>query len=770
MKKLCSILLLAMSVFILRADAVKVNPGQAAVVPANPEARKAAETLRDYLKLVSGVDIPVQENAGDRAFVFRLGIDAKLPPESFKWEVSDTEAVLTGAGARALNFAVYDFLEANLQLRWIRPGDTAYRQQETFEFAGGSREWQPKYRIRTLRGGVIGGKTTNQELKEFEIGPEVGKQRLAELVGWQEQMRMGTHDAPVYGHAFMNYWNRYGQEHPEYFALNSYGKRAPAPRNKAQAENPAATSYGTAASIKMCTSSEALIKQLITNWDRKRPYINVCENDSPPVEYCRCENCRKLDATLPGENFESHMADRYVYLTNKVAETAAALDPAARATMYAYNETEQPPRRTRVSPWTTVGIVPTVFDLKQTEALLKGWRDMGANETFWRPNQHVYFATGAMPFGFEKHFHELIQLAGQYGVIGFDYDSLHHNWGATGLSDYIMARTMAEPDKSFDYWMRHYLVAFGGAAPEMDRYFQYWRENVWEKRIAPDLIGILEKGRYFNFVRGMMWNLKNYYNEGDFDTTDAILQDALKKDLNGNERARLEEFVLTNRHARLLYRAVAQKNSENSLALLDFRRQNKEQPFLNWVDLFNKESYWGDVAGTNEILVFKDFAPPYLQTPLFWHFQIDPDDVGVKEEWMKKPARELVKWDMMPTNNFWETPYKHYPHPSAETRKLTANYDGIAWYFIRIKVPKDWQDRKVFLYFGAVDESCWLYVNGQEAGSRIHTKPNDWTTPFTLEITGRINWAREDQDIMVRVEDTTGTGGIWKRVNLVSTR
>ena len=122
----------------------------------------------------------------------------------------------------------------------------------------------------------------------------------------------------------------------------------------------------------------------------------------------------------------------------------------------------------------------------------------------------------------------------------------------------------------------------------------------------------------------------------------------------------------------------------------------------------------------------------------------------------------------MPTNSNWENPGRHYSYPSPETRALTANYDGIAWYATTVTVPADWQNRDVLLYFGAVDESCWIYVNDKPAGEHLFRNRDDWTTPFTIPINDVIDWSKPEQTIIVRVEDKAGAGGIWKPVWLVS--
>ncbi|NLO04402.1 MAG: hypothetical protein GX131_01095, partial [candidate division WS1 bacterium] len=83
-------------------------------------------------------------------------------------------------------------------------------------------------------------------------------------------------------------------------------------------------------------------------------------------------------------------------------------------------------------------------------------------------------------------------------------------------------------------------------------------------------------------------------------------------------------------------------------------------------------------------------------------------------------------------------------------------------------MPAEFEGREIYLYFGAVDESCWVYVNGQLAGEHIFRESNDWNTPFEIRIDPFLDPAQNRQQIRVRVEDRSGAGGIWKRVWLVS--
>ena len=100
-------------------------------------------------------------------------------------------------------------------------------------------------------------------------------------------------------------------------------------------------------------------------------------------------------------------------------------------------------------------------------------------------------------------------------------------------------------------------------------------------------------------------------------------------------------------------------------------------------------------------------------------------------------------------------------------RKMLEKYDGIAWYGQALVIPPEWKDKEVFLLFGAVDESAWVYLNGKFCGSRIFKERDDWKMPFTIRIDQAIDWSSSGQKLYVRVEDKAGLGGIWRPVMLV---
>lgn len=769
---------------------IALNPQQCCIVV--PEAAEAVHTaaaqeLQKHLALATGTEVPTmaatEEGGGYR---FCVGIPAPddarpLAPEEARWTITPEASYLYGDDAkrRGSQFAVYGFLEDQLGVRWPAPGDRGvvceYRTPITL--IPGAFAWAPVLEQRGIRTYARPGRYPQRkayidEFWSFARSPEEHDQHAADVRLWQLRMRMGSHSSISYGHAFTGWWDKYNETHPEYFALNRWGQRQPERRVQPQAETPA-FSTKERETVKLCVSNPAVAEQIVANWvaaGMRSKWVNVCENDLT-WGFCRCEGCCALDVPGEGEEFVAHLTDRYIHLTNTVARLAREHNPEAGAVMYAYEATEQPPRRLRVEPNVVIGIVPTTVDLEELEQLYSGWEAAGTTAMFTRPNLPLYYHSTALPIGAERQMFEVLQLAIRHGAIAADYDSLTGMWPVCGMADYILARAMSDPEKPFEYWEEHYCAAFGAAAPDVARYFRYWREELWEQRLLPDLGPLVVRGKYYNFARGLMWSLGDYYSAEDFDRTAAILQAATAHELGPAQRAQLDQLMLANRHARGTFAAIATRGIskfEHSRALLEFRTQHRDDLLLSWLGLFATETRFGDITGLKTAEWLKDYPLPWVPTAVAWRFRLDPDDVGLAQGWQELGPEQMTDWELMRTDFHWENPYDGETYPSAELRARLKDYDGIGWYATEQSMPAEFEGREIYLYFGAVDESCWVYVNGQLAGQHLFEQPNDWNTPFEVRIDTHLDPEIHRQRIRVRVEDRSGAGGIWKRVWLVS--
>lgn len=742
----------------------------------------AAKELSKHLKLITGVDIPIVKSNPGGKYVFYVGIcptrdfrNLKLEESCYKvtpkatWLYGDDKAAtrslstLHSRSRTGTLFAVYNFLERELGVKWIAPGDDGIvlKTQKNLKLSSGTYDWTPKLSMRGIRAGYSRRIKNTNIPKQFHLSTKENNAKQVETLLWLKRMRMGKGKSFGYGHAFTKWWEKYGKDHPEYFALNKYGKRAP--WNASQPDR-----------IKMCVSNTALQKKIVENYLRSRKgnnVINVCENDS--AGYCRCPRCKALDAPKPGEEFGQNMTDRYIWFANQVQRLARKKVPNTQAVMYAYSVYRFPPRKVKVDKSVILGFVPKLFTPNnELEDYYKSWSKAGARNLFLRPND-MHIDLG-LPMGFEKKMFEGFKICLKYGAFGTDYDSLHNYWPSSGIGNYILARGIADPDKSFAYWENEYCRTFGAASDDVKKYFHYWRNEIWEKRLMPDRETILKKGRYGNFRRGLMWNLHNYYNKTDFDKTDAMLQSALGKKLNPAERRRVETLMLANQHGRLMYRAMKEKNarpadvekmSRAAKALFNFRIKYKKRLNYDWRYLFGNEYLLGDVCGMQMIKDFQGFAP-VKRFANRWYFHIDSKNVGLKEKWQDFSYQKIdATWDLISTSTCWER-----AKTQSALMKELKKYDGIGWYAQNIKIPEKYKGRKLYLMFGAVDESCWVYINGKEVGKRLFQKPDDWKTPFKIRIDQAIDWKNKSTTVIVRVEDKAGAGGIWQPVWIVTTK
>ena len=777
----------------LALSALTVDPAQAVIVTAKnaePVVRLAAKELQEKVKFITGKTMPIVEKAPAGKYQFLMGTPqgVTLKPEEAVWEITpkytrlygdstpsknnrfSLEAILWPSNKSGDLTAVYAFLEEQLGVIYKAPGPLglSYTPAAVLNLKEGKFNWIPAFSYRYLwpdRNNRVAKRYNDKkkwaEGKGARIVPEEFipaakadyEKKMFETWLWLKQQRLGRSVNYAFGHAFTQWWALYGKKHPEYFALVD-GKREPKYKNKPDR-------------VKLCVSNPAVWKQIVDNWAANKSrgkFINVCENDSG--NYCECKNCRALDMPAPrGKRWDYDLSDRYIYFANNVLKLARKIDPDVAVCHYAYSVYRFPPRREKVDPAVYIGFVPSMFEIETLPQMYEKWYKAGARKIFLRPND--FHVTTTLPMGFEKQLFETFKVGVKYGVIGTSYDSLHGFWDIAGLGDYLIARGNVDPSKDFEHWMKEFCSVYGPAALEVRHYYDYWRKNIWEKKLWPNRAAIAERGRYGNFRRGLMWDIFKYYSEKDFDNTDALLKKGLAKQLNAVQKRHLEQLLLANAHARLTYRAMAAQGKAKAraaVALLKFRRANMNKLNLNWERLSNLEIGFGDATGTKAACLLSDYDD-FEETSVSWYFTPDPRNEGEKEKWELTEMHEMRNtWTRIRVDTQWENQKKH---AEENFRKLMENYDGFGYYGLNLAVNPKWQGKEVSLMFGAVDESAWVWVNGKFSGKRLYVKDPDWSTPFAIDITDQIDWKKKRQTVVVKVEDKNGAGGIWRGVMLV---
>jgi hypothetical protein len=496
---------------LLRADVVLVDDGRPAAVIVTPDqpnavVRYAAEELASHLEKASGVRLPVVTEsavpAAPKSRVFlgatraaqAAGIEsAVLPPEAARLLTRANTLFIAGrdGGGDPLDrdtsagtlFGVYEWLERGLGVRWLWPGESGLhvprvrnvRARELEAFV------QPQFFQRHLRSGL----SFKSEHPALGFTPKAAAAYAREQTVFLRRHRLGRSERFSYGHAFTDWWQKYGQEHPEWFQLVN-GKRGPAK---------------SGARFSMCVSNSGLHEEIVRVWKAKGgatqrfPSINLVENDI--IGLCECAPCRAWDGPPPPDVMKFHpkgskvygtqfVSDRYAKFALAVQALAAKENPDVKVVGYVYfNYFQAPTSGVRLNDNVLLGYCPSGGWYPRSDdehawyqRQWRGWREAGAR-LFFRVN---YFLDGyTMPYVFAHQFADDFQHAARNGMAASDFDSLTGQWGVQGPNLYLLLRLHTQPGGDGDDLLAEYYAAFGPAGPAVKAYF--------------DLLGAIPDGR-----------------------------------------------------------------------------------------------------------------------------------------------------------------------------------------------------------------------------------------------------------------------------------
>jgi len=144
-----------------------------------------------------------------------------------------------------------------------------------------------------------------------------------------------------------------------------------------------------------------------------------------------------------------------------------------------------------------------------------------------------------------------------------------------------------------------------------------------------------------------------------------------------------------------------------------------------------------------------------------WRFLFDPEDIGERARWFEGGDNRFTRTIIVP-----------FPWESELSGINDKEYSGAAWYRRQFVVPQEWDGKKVFLKFGAVDWEAKVWLNGQYVGGH-----EGGYSPFELDITETARFGSPNV-LTVRAFDVTHpelpsgkqtgwyttTSGIWQTV------
>lgn len=578
----------------------------------NPIKFFSAKELKKHLELVlnENIDIESKYVNQDVKYVFFVGEEPKNiklnkshsnyvieenkiylfgEDKILKIDENPTEIILNMRNKVGTLFSVYDFLYNELGIRWIKPTDDGIIfSSKKLNLSNKIFSWDSEYNFTILRNDIWDYNKFINKLemekytpKELQFSKEEVENLEKEDLLWKRRLKLESSSKPNYGHAFTKYWDKYGTEYPEWFALGGNNKRGVEGFPKLEASRQ-----------KFCVSNIFLQDEIVNNWKKEyeKNGINIYNatiNDSRG--YCTCDSCKLLDSEdRKHDDFqEKAKTERYVYFWNSLLNKAKNFNPDAKLIAYAYNDYRYPPERIKLSNDIILGFVPQFSDLPdETKKDLKAWQQKGLNEVFLRPND--FNDDIGLPMGHEKFIFEKFKVFKDIKLLGVDQDNAYsfNDWNFEGIGKYILIQAFNHPNKSFEELENEYYETFGNSKEEIKKYYKYWRENFENKRLP-----FIKKAGGFEGRRFLYQNLKSFYSIKDFEETNKILKKALENANSEKIRKLIKDMTISNNHAKLIFIAFSQKEDfkVNYKKLLDYRIEFKDNLLLCWTQVFNTE-------------------------------------------------------------------------------------------------------------------------------------------------------------------------------------
>jgi len=515
-----------------------------------PSAQLAAQELQRWLAKISGAKVPIlPEGKVPRStyptliLVGDTKATAKLELQSDDFELEELRIrtfpntlILIGDDERPnglrLNgtlWAVELFAEQHLGVRILWPGELGEvaPKKKSIEIGDIDFRFVPKLRRRGIRN--IGyGDRIQRSLDKLGWKAEDFKRHHKQAESWFRFHRLGGSFRGSYGHAYGDYWERFSQEHPEWFAQQPDGTRD---NSKAQDGRRA----------RLCVSNRQLMEQVardrIEQMLRRPTYdtISISPNDGGRATFCLCKNCEALDAP-EGEMIEMwgpngpiehvSLTDRFVKFYSGIAEIVSQQYPDRYLGAYAYSAYQIPPIRAKLHPNVVIGFVGFGYlNEQERQKARESWLSWSkaANKLFLRPN--LLMAGLGYPTVYVHKLAEDLRYCDEHGMFLTDFDCCYQNWASDGLNYYVLAKLLWDRDTNVDAIIADYCRAgFGPAAQAVEKYFRYIETKTDE----------LARSNAYVHRRKSQEVLAKHYDREYLTKCNALLDEAKRK-AGGNE-------------------------------------------------------------------------------------------------------------------------------------------------------------------------------------------------------------------------------------------
>ena len=477
------------------------------------------------------------------------------------------------------------------------------------------------------------------------------------------------------------------------------------------------------------------------------PWIGMGPRDGSG--FCECEGCLALDGGNwdPFSN-ERSVTDRYVWFFNNVLEGIAGDYPDKKIAFYVYHCYIEPPVRVIPNPKIVAAIAPIGLcrvhgmnnpicpERGYLKHIIDAWTQI-LPEVYER-GYWFNLADPGMTFVQVHRIRDEIPHYAQKGVKGFRTECTNQ-WAAHGPSLYVAGKLMWDANADPDALVHDFCQKlFGPAASSMEQFF-----SLVDTRL-----------RDADHHTGSAFDLLEFF-PAALRKQARVLLDQAKKEAKAppySDRVSVfdQGFSFTETFAEMIEARNRQdwKTARQALERLDQVRNSLTSLVPPLLSPGQTESYLrrffrepveqGYTRVTNGNIPVAFLADQ-------WESLQDPQQLGEKLHYEKAS----------PIGGNWQ----HSPTFSTTWSDLGLRYyKGLAWYRQDVEIPEEFAKKRVFLWFGGVDETARVWVNGQLVGTSV---PSAFT-PFEIDASQAIRPGKNTVVVCVAnlKTDELGTGGI----------
>ncbi|MBN1421645.1 MAG: DUF4838 domain-containing protein, partial [Planctomycetes bacterium] len=297
---------------------------------APPSTHYAAEEFQSFFESASGAKLAIAtavERPDRHVFIgaspalraSNVAIDVTgFGEEDLRIVIRDDNIAIAGGEPRGTLYGVYTFLEDYVGVRFLTADRTHVPPIPAWKVVGPvDRSYHPPFAMRWSYYG------------EINRDPAFAARMRVNTVG-TDPRHGGRTEMTNISHSFFHQIpsQKYGKEHPEYFALVD-GKRLAPVANDGYETEPCLTNPDV---LKIVTA--AVLEEIEAH--PKRANVSVSQNDN--AKYCRCPKCAAIDAR------EGTPMGSLLTFVNAVADAVAAKYPGVNVGTLSYWYSRRPPK------------------------------------------------------------------------------------------------------------------------------------------------------------------------------------------------------------------------------------------------------------------------------------------------------------------------------------------------------------------------------------------------------------------------------------------